>query len=45
MNVRFYLSYDIKNNLKSHFSLKNITILSLYVCNVVMDVIKFPGNL
>ena len=29
MNVRFYLSYDIKNTLKSHFWRKNVTISSL----------------
>ena len=29
MNVRFYLSYDIKNTLKSHFWRKNVIILSL----------------
>ena len=29
INVRFYLSYDIKVTLKSHFCCKNITILSL----------------
>ena len=28
-NVRFYLSYDIKNTLKSHFWLKFVIILSL----------------
>ena len=27
-NVRFYLSYDIKITLKSHFSRKNVIILS-----------------
>ena len=30
MNVTFYLSYDIKITLKSHFWRKNIIILSLY---------------
>ena len=35
-NVRFYLSYDIKITLKSHFC--------HYVRNVVMDVITFPEN-
>ena len=34
-NVRFYLSYDIKNTLKSHFRRKN----------AIMDVITFPVNL
>ena len=29
MNVRFYLSYDIKITLKSHFSRKSVIILSL----------------
>ena len=29
MNVRFYLSYDIKITLKSHFCGKNVIILSL----------------
>ena len=29
MNVRFYLSYDIKITLKSHFLSKNVIILSL----------------
>ena len=29
MNVRFYLSYDIKIALKSHFYRKNVIILSL----------------
>ena len=28
-NVRFYLSYDIKNTLKSHFWLKNVIMLSI----------------
>ena len=28
--VRFYLSYDIKITLKSHFCRKNVIILSLY---------------
>ena len=28
MNVRFYLSYDIKITLKSHFSGKSVMILS-----------------
>ena len=31
LNVRFYLSYDIKITLKSHFCRKNFIILSL--CN------------
>ena len=45
MNVRFYLSYDIKITLKSYFwCKKNVMILS-YVRNVVMDVITFPENL
>ena len=29
-NVRFYLSYDIKKTLKSHFWRKNVIILSLW---------------
>ena len=29
MNVRFYLSYDIKITLKFHFCRKNVVILSL----------------
>ena len=29
MNVRFYLSYDIKITLKSHFYSKNVIIVSL----------------
>ena len=29
MNVKFYLSYDIKNTLKSHFWRINVIILSL----------------
>ena len=29
MNVTFYLSYDIKITLESHFCRKNITLLSL----------------
>ena len=42
-NVRFYLSYDNKITLKSHFSRKKIIILSL--CTpFVMDVITFPEN-
>ena len=44
MNVRFYLSYDIKITLKSHFCRKNIIILC-YVRNVDMDVITFAENL
>ena len=44
MNVRFYLSYDIKITLKSHFCRKNVIILSLCM-HVVMDVITFPENL
>ena len=49
--MRFYLSYDIKITLKSHFCRKNGIILSLCTqrCyerhNVVMDVITFPENL
>ena len=49
--MRFYLSYDFKITLKSHFCRKNAIILSLCTqrCyerhNVVMDVITFPENL
>ena len=43
-NVRFYLSYDIKITLKSHFCRKNV-ILICYARNVVMNVITFPVNL
>ena len=44
MNVRFYLSYDVKITLKSHFCCKNV-IICHYVSNVVMDIITFPENL
>ena len=44
MNVRFYLSYDIKNTLKSHFWCKNVIILPLCTLNI-MDVIMLPVNL
>ena len=44
MNVRFYLSYDIKITLKSHFCRKK-RYNFVYVGNVVMDVITFPENL
>ena len=44
MNVRFYLSYDIKNTLKSYFWRKNVIILSLCTLNI-MDVKTFPVNL
>ena len=43
-NVRFYLSYDIKITLKSHFCRKKLEFYH-YVRNVVMDVITFPENL
>ena len=43
-NVRFYLSYDIKITLKSHFWRKTLEFCH-YVRNVVMDVITFPVNL
>ena len=49
--MRFYLSYDIKNTLKSPFCRKNGIILSICTqrsykrVNVVMDVITFPENL
>ena len=47
MNVRFYLSYDIKITLKFHFRLKNISQFRNYVRNIVtcMDVKIFPENL
>ena len=45
MNVRFYLSYDIKITLKFHFCCKNVIIVCHYVRNVVMDVIQFPVDL
>ena len=48
MNVRFYLSYDIKITLKSHFWRINVIILSLCTLRysvVVLDVITFPINL
>ena len=44
MKVRFYLLYDIKITLKSHFWRKNVFILSLCML-AVMDVITFPVNL
>ena len=44
MNVRFYLSFDIKIILKSHYCRKNVIIFH-YVHNSVMDVITFPKNL
>ena len=44
MNVRFYLSYDIKITLKSHFGRKTL-LLCHYICNVVMDIITLPKNL
>ena len=40
-DVRFYLSYDIKMSLKSHFCRKALQFCH-YVRNVVMDVITFP---
>ena len=43
-NARFYLSYDIKNTLKSHFWRKTLHFFD-YVSNLVMDVITFPVNL
>ena len=45
MNVRFYLSYDLKITWKSHFWCKNDLQFCHYVRNVVMDVIMFPENL
>ena len=43
-NVRFYITYDIKNTLKSHFWRKYIIMLD-YVRTDVMVVISFPVNL
>ena len=43
-NVRFYISYEIKNTLKSHFWRKYIIMLD-YVRTDVMVVISFPVNL
>ena len=37
--------YHMINTLKFDFWPKNVIILSLYVCNVVMDFITFPVNL
>ena len=45
MNVRFYLSYDIKITLKSHFCQKIRYKFCHYVRNVVMDAITVPENL
>ena len=39
MNVRFYLSYDVEINLKSHFWSENVNILP-NICDVVMGVIS-----
>ena len=44
MNVRFYLSYDIKITLTSHFCRKSVTILSLCT-HFVMDAITFHETL
>ena len=44
MNVGFYLSYDIKITLKSHF-LSKTRLFCHYVRNAVMDVRTFPENL
>ena len=43
MNLRFYLSYDIKSTLKSHFCHKKRH--NFVIMYVVMDVISFPENL
>ena len=40
----FFLSYDIKITLKSHFCHKNVNFYH-YVSNVGMGVITFPENL
>ena len=45
MNVIFYLSYDIKITLKSHFWRKKGYNFCHYVRNVVKDVITIPENL
>ena len=45
MNARFFLSYNIKNTLKSHFWRKNVLIFCHSERNVAMDVITFPVNL
>ena len=44
-NVRFYLSYDIKITLKSHFLHKKRLEFCHYVSNIVMDVIITADNL
>ena len=43
MNVRFYLLYDIKITLESHFCHKMLKFCH-HVGNIVMDVITFPVN-
>ena len=43
-NVRFYLSYDMKITLKSHFCRKNVIILSLCTQHCY-DSLSFPENL
>ena len=45
MNVRFYLSYDIKIALKYQSYCKKTFKFCHYVRNVVIDVITFPENL
>ena len=43
-NARFYLSYDIKISLKSHFCNKKHYFVITYA-TFIMDVIMFPENL
>ena len=45
MHVIFYLFYDIKVTLKSHFCVKKTLKFCHYVRTVVMDVMTFPENL
>ena len=47
MNVRFYLSYDIKITLKSHFwrKKKHHNFVIMYATSFIMAVIMFPENL
>ena len=40
-SVRFYISYDIKITLKSHFCRKNVIILSLYTQRI-WALLRFP---
>ena len=45
INARFYLSYDIKITLKSHFWCKNVIFFCHFVRNFVMEAIALPENL